>query len=639
MIPSAYITSKSRVEQLSKDHLVMSGSSSLNIKETSRTVKKSNKNIITTLSDGDTLTNKNLNSRVKSSKNILNRSNPEVDTSKKAITVGRFESFSSALKNSEKLKEYDLLIKAPIITGSDFKLYAVNIEPEEFADVFGEISALYDGIEETSQTRINFIHKRFIKGDRFIKRVKKAVNTQNDDSGEYVLKLIDKLQKDKSDNFQIRYNKAKRLYNQGDYEKAVKAFDELYEEHNEHIAVNFYLARSYYKMGKYEQASAAFERITILDDTHQRARLELALTYMKLGLNDEAVKEFNIVLRDKNIPENVVKNIRQKIEQIKQKKKKHFFYGTIGFGVTLDTNPNNTTDSKTFDTPNVQGIKITDEIYNDIYYSVNLNANYLYKINDSLSLENKLNYLHQFYNKDDERLDDSTLSGIGEESKKELELASYNLYLTSYNKDSLLSGGIDLSKVRLGKDDYSQTYGLALSYQSKVFRNTKNLAILKCYKKEYLEEDAAGAKISENLDSNNIQLILGNNIPTDNYGIFSLLYSFLGEFRIDADKYGAGQSSSDKLTNTFIVNNRYPFNEKLSFGSTLMYSRVENQDPDNTFYVNKKDSLVNLSLEASYKLYKDMMFSADLKYINNNSNINIYSYDKQTYGLNFKYFF
>jgi predicted porin len=96
---------------------------------------------------------------------------------------------------------------------------------------------------------------------------------------------------------------------------------------------------------------------------------------------------------------------------------------------------------------------------------------------------------------------------------------------------------------------------------------------------------------------------------------------------------------SDKSTNTIAINNQYKITKKLSLNSSLMYLMSKDKDENKTFGKEKEDKFTTLSLGTSYKITKKLSTSLDLKHIQNDSNIVIYTYDKQTATLNFKYFF
>jgi tetratricopeptide (TPR) repeat protein len=622
-MPTAYITSSKRIKELA----TLSKNDKISDSKTTKPLtlqKSSNEKKISKNSES-----KNSNTQ------IINMKNHQVDVSKSAITIGQYSSFSDVFKATKKLNEYDLLIKAPLSVKKDFILYAVNIDEKKYKSYYKNLSLMGYSIKKTSQEKIDFLYNRYIKGDRFIK----GKGFEQDDSKNLSLKKIDP--KNIEEIFYVKYQMAKGVYDKGNFKKAIELFESLLEIKSDHIPTNFYLARAYYKMQNFKEASVKFEKILILDESNLRARLELALTNLKLGLNDVALEGFNIVLKDKSLPENVVVNIKRKIKEIEAKKKKHYFYGSMELGFTYDNNVDNASSTKTFTIPAYPTIPLTNsnEIYSDNSYTMNLNLNYMYKINDKYSISNKVDYTLQEYARDSDRLNDSTQTGIAREEKKKLVLPSYGLYVTKYNEKNVISTGIDLSKVEKADKDYSQTYGMTFSYQTRIFSNTRNVGVVKVYKKDYLATDSTGQKINENLDSNNYQFILGNSIPSNEFGNLNLLYSYLKEDRIDPLKYGSAQKTSDRDTHTLILNSFYSIRKTWGLNSSLIYSHILNSDDDVTFQKKRTDDLYNFVVESVHNITNNFLVSFEAKYVENNSNINIYSYDKQTYGLKLKYNF
>jgi len=402
------------------------------------------------------------------------------------------------------------------------------------------------------------------------------------------------------------YKLAKNYFENAKYQETIDTLLKIYDNHIANININFYLGRSFYELKKPEEATIYYERILITNQNHLRTRVELAQTYLMLGLDNDALKNFNMVLRN-NIPNNVKQNIKKQILYIENKKKKHLFTGFIGLGLTYDTNVNNLTDTKAFNTPNFNNLTISDEQKKDKYALVFLNGNYYYKLSDRYTIENKVNLIGQYFDK---------------EKQKDLSLLAYSLYFSQINKDNKLSYGFDISKVYLDDKSYLNILGATINYQRKVIDDIYSFLSLKFLKKDYSQDQ------HNNLNSDNYQLVLGNILPTNEYGNFTLMY--LGSYE-DA-KYNT-PDTTDKITNAILIENSYPYTTNLSLITTLDYSIIQERKNEPTFLIKRKDKLTNISYGVSYDISNKMNLSSTLKHSNNRSNIDIYSYDKNTIDI------
>jgi hypothetical protein len=116
-------------------------------------------------------------------------------------------------------------------------------------------------------------------------------------------------------------------------------------------------------------------------------------------------------------------------------------------------------------------------------------------------------------------------------------------------------------------------------------------------------------------------------------------YLKFSEKRKKPDIYGTIKHTSDNQSHSFMVQNRYQIDKKLSINSGIGYLLSENTDQDSAFKVNKRESTLDLSIEPNYQISKKLLASCSLKYIQNSSNIVVYEYDKQTVTFNLKYLF
>ena len=550
-----------------------------------------------------------------------------IDNKKDAITVKYTKDIFTALEIAESLKEFTIYIRSfKLLDDSAFMIYVVNIEKSNYNDVLSKIQKEYQDSFKTSADRVQYFSKNISEESSFVYTTKKDFPD--------VLKTRVVVNNKKSINntnstgsANLKYLKAKDLFNEKKYKETIEILENLSGNNSANVGINYYLGRSYYQTKDYERASAAFERVDMVSSNNLRAKLELSQSYLMLGLYGDATSGFNEVLKH-NIPDNVRTNIKEKINYIDSLGKKGRFFGSVALGYTYDTNVNNTTDTTIFDTPNYQNLVITDEKYSDSYLSFILNANYSYKINSDYALNNSVNFVKQNYSKDDLRLNDETASGKTKEDKKELQLLSYNLQLSKSYNNSLISIGTDLSDIKVAAADYLNVYGVNISYQKRFLSNMSFFSTLKVSKKLYAQET------NKNLNSRNYQVMVGQSIPTNQYGTFSLIYYNTQENRIIADV-----NAPSKDINGLILSNRYKINDTLSTNLLYLYNHTVEQSDDATFEVPRDDLLTTLSVGVDYKLNKTMSITSNIKKIDNESNINIYSYDKKVFDIFFKTLF
>ena len=130
---------------------------------------------------------------------------------------------------------------------------------------------------------------------------------------------------------------------------------------------------------------------------------------------------------------------------------------------------------------------------------------------------------------------------------------------------------------------------------------------------------------NKKLDANVLQLNIGSNYNTLDYGKFKLTYSNIRE-TLDTQN----TTTSNKIANQLLLSNIYKKSNKLSLIVAATYLDTKESDTDSIFEVKRDDTFYSLGYTLSYNLKKNLNLSTTFKYIQNNSNISIYSYDKQT---------
>ena len=123
-----------------------------------------------------------------------------------------------------------------------------------------------------------------------------------------------------------------------DYQQALVYLLTAFQHSPDDPNLNFLLGRTYFELGNYEAAVMAYERVLFSEPDSSRVKLELARAYLALGSKEYARKYFQEVLTT-NPPEAVWNNIQRFLVSIKESDRKHFFTGTLAVGFDFDDNP------------------------------------------------------------------------------------------------------------------------------------------------------------------------------------------------------------------------------------------------------------------------------------------------------------
>jgi tetratricopeptide (TPR) repeat protein len=129
----------------------------------------------------------------------------------------------------------------------------------------------------------------------------------------------------------------KALFDRGEYAAAIPKLQQAYRDEPGNLDASFFLGRAAYESGDYEMSVAAFERILIMDPEAKRVKLELARAYLKLGSRDIAREYFKSV-QATNPPPAVWQQIQQFIDSIDESEQKHLFNGFVTLGALYDDN-------------------------------------------------------------------------------------------------------------------------------------------------------------------------------------------------------------------------------------------------------------------------------------------------------------
>ena len=420
---------------------------------------------------------------------------------------------------------------------------------------------------------------------------------------------------------------AKELFANHQYQQVVDILTKLPVEYTADSDINFIIGKSYFYLQDYETAVVYFERILIMNEDDLRVIAELGLTYAKLGMISEALEKFNYILQQ-NIPQNVRQNILIQIKQIKASQNKTKFFGSFSVVLAYDTNINNVTDAKTFDTVMFQGLEVTDQQYADTYMLGMLNLNLVYKLNDYYNITNKANLTTQLFQKDSLRLNNSEApaGSIEKEPKKQLQFGFYAIQIDKISKIDKISFELKYSTIKIDSNPYMNLSSATVSYTKQYLQSIYSALAFTYTSKAYEDPD------NQILDSNIYELSLRQMWPTLYYGKFSLGYKYSSEKMKQNDT----NNNSDKQTTSLIISNQYPLATNWNFVTTYNKNNAIYKTIDPTFGIKREDVYNMLEAGVSFNMTKTCSISSTIKQVVNNSNISIYAYDKYIATITFR---
>ena len=147
-------------------------------------------------------------------------------------------------------------------------------------------------------------------------------------------------------------DRGKQLLDQGKSRDAYELLQPLEVERGGEPAYDFLLALAALDIGQNTRAVFALERVLAIEPDNARARAELARAYLALGENRAAREEFEKV-RQQNIPQGVSTTIDKLLAMIERAENRNrpSLKGFIELGVGGDSNVNSATESTTIIVP------------------------------------------------------------------------------------------------------------------------------------------------------------------------------------------------------------------------------------------------------------------------------------------------
>lgn len=413
------------------------------------------------------------------------------------------------------------------------------------------------------------------------------------------------------------YKQALSLFKNKEYKQAYTLFSEVFKTNMKDKRINFYLGRSAYEIGEYKVALGAFERVLMVEPTNARVKLEIAQTHLKLKQYSQAKKVFQESLT-LNMPQKVKKRVEANIQAIDQKTKKHFINTTLVFGMSYDSNLNNSPEAGDYTIYLPQtGSNLTVSNNNKEISGTSIQTvgvlNHLYKLQDNIALNTSYTAFYQKYL-----------------NHKEKDIHALSIYTspTYYDKEYKIMVGVGIDKVFLAHKPYLTSLSITPKYFTMFDEKTSIETALKISKKFHDK--------TQDKDRNSMFYEWQNTMQynIDQYGLMRFDLNLGKEIETNDIR-----TDISKDIYTLGIAHTYNISKDLFLSSSLQYKNSNYKDTDVNFLSARKDQSYDLNLNLM-KIYSDnLSFTLGGNYIINNSNHYPFDYDKYSMKINAIYGF
>lgn len=199
------------------------------------------------------------------------------------------------------------------------------------------------------------------------------------------LKKLDEMSDEEAEELDRKLSEALTLYYDREYGRALPIFKEI-SDRVETLDVMFWFASCAAKAGEADLSIEKFMKMLEIDPNLHRVRLELATVYFDMGRYDDARRALEAVLEARP-PETVRNNIQKMLSAIDAKTKRLFTNARISIGIQNDRNVSAGPDKDTIEIAGEGGtigpLTNTQRALRDWVTVVNMSGNALYDMGDT----------------------------------------------------------------------------------------------------------------------------------------------------------------------------------------------------------------------------------------------------------------
>ena len=362
-----------------------------------------------------------------------------------------------------------------------------------------------------------------------------------------------------------------------------------------------------YNSRRYEEALMAFDMILIDTPNDINAKIYYAKTLYKLELFKEAKKEFELLSLSPLDAQTKIE-MQSYLQAIERKQKRHFFNAMIGIGAGFDDNINLTTDAKTTEYGPYTLINDTNKTESTFgIASLSLSHRYL---GESFSIYSSLYNYNEFAHTSD----GNDLNFIDISSAFIKKYGNFSLSLPLGFNTSYLDGNeIGYNLYTNPSITYSINKELKTFVQGSFLDNT--------------------TKFAENRDFTSIG---------GSGGIKYTKEKFYGLFGVNIQNISAKEDlrfDVSKDVVSYFAQSRYQLFKTLHFGANGSFTNDSYTEMDSVMGYKREDDILRYGLYMGKSINKNSLLNFKYQHSKNDSNINAYSYDKNTYAVELKYRF
>ncbi len=361
---------------------------------------------------------------------------------------------------------------------------------------------------------------------------------------------------------------------------------------------------AYYQKASYEEALCAFDRAMIENENDTAAHIMYARTLYKLGLYKEARGEFHKLLAE-GLPAQTNKHIRYYLSLIEENTKRHFLTATFLLGAGYDDNINLTTDDK------------------ETQYGALMLTNDTDKTSSSFGIAS-LSLAHKYKGNDFDVLS--------------------NLYL--YNELAHSAKGNDLNYINVSTGVMKR-----LEKFSFFFPLGANTSFLDGKNVGYNYFTAPSIAYHDRHWHSDVQMTLLDNTSKYLKGKDYRLYGttlgssyhdrgFQGGMEMGYQAYRAKESlrfDVDKLLMFAAISSQYFILRDTYVGANMRYQKEQYTKEDSVLGYKRADDSVQAGVSLAQKIGQKSLLSLQYMHRENDSNVNAYSYKKNTMALEYSY--
>jgi len=392
------------------------------------------------------------------------------------------------------------------------------------------------------------------------------------------------------------------LYYDRNFARALPIFNEIADQ-VETMDLMFWIGTSAMQVGETQLAIEKFKKMLEIDPKLHRARLELATTYFRMGRYEEARLELETV-QAATPPPGVQQNITKLLAAIEERTKKLFYNLRASVGYLRDDNISSGPERKSYPGSGAPYVPTTTS-QEDTAFVANAAGNVLYDIGESKGL--MWNTTFSFYN------------------KAYSDYSEFNYLAVDFTTGPWWARSRDILKVpfgffesEYGSDRLSRAFHFDPNYEYH-FSRRFSLKGLYSYTNENFHGDTRSYLDNENnlfeltpyFYFKNRKHIVSASVGYEDHNVKDDQYSY-------ADPYFACSYLITLPTDTELFF-KYYYIRREYIGLPFNY---------NQYRIDKRGSFTAV---VSQGFYENFFASFAFGYIDNDSNLELYDYDKTTY--------